>query len=166
MLDAGASRLFGTIIRTGVREFKSVQSTTSSQRSRKSQIFQKSPIKEVLIPESNSPDMTDDELTRETDTMGNESKIENEQSKLNQDQTNTDPPWDSFNQDNFQYIGGSAKVLKDRSSLAGYNREPNWSPEPSHDLESCDNESREHPNSGPPSNLSDPSDCHSQQTSN
>ena len=86
MLDAGASRLFGTIIQSVVRELKWVQLTTLSQKIQKSQFSQKSPVKEVLIPESNSPDMTDDELTHETNTMGNESKMENEQLKLNQDQ--------------------------------------------------------------------------------
>ena len=112
MLDTQPSRLFGTIVRTGVRELSSVRSTTSSRRTQTKS--QKSPVAEVHIHKTTHEDDNNDELTHNSVPEPPPSKEPN--SVPNQ----RDPRWDSFERDNFSYRGGHSQVLAQRMKHAGY----------------------------------------------
>ena len=66
ILNDKASRLFCTIIRTGMRELSSIRSTASSKRTKSSARSQRSPVNEIHVPKGLNKETEDDELTHNT----------------------------------------------------------------------------------------------------
>ena len=137
MLTNEASHIFGTIVRSGIRELASVRSTASSKRSRGSKHTHRSPVKEIEILRKTENDQTaaNDELTHDTqlDKQANDlaeqkrthkktpdwiKHVNASQSRKEQD--NDDPQWDSNDRKNFSYRGGTAHVHSQRHHLVGY----------------------------------------------
>ena len=113
MLDSRPSRLFGTIIRSGVRELSTLRSTTSSRKSHSR--TKKSPGAEVHVPAPVAHDDEFDELTH------NLAKDQPQPKDMDSTANNTDPAWDSYTRDNFSYQGGRNHVLGQRSQMPDSN---------------------------------------------
>ena len=137
MLDDQASRLFGTIVRNGLREISTIRSSSSSRRTDAKST--KSPVAEVIVPETTAQNTEEDELTHHTSEDENPSNAPKKETEYH------DPPWDSHDRHNFTYRGGRNHVYQQRKRIAGY-------PEP----KSESNSSRHHASQN--DNNKDPSD--------
>ena len=125
ILNDKASRLFGTIIRTGVRELSSIRSTASSKRTKNSARSQRSPVDEIHVPKELNKETEEDELTHNT-TEEPHVPPPNKHVSPN-GENHQDPPWYSNERNNFSYRGGQSHVWDQRSKMTGYTPNPSGS---------------------------------------